>query len=102
MTITNQFIAVLIMAVVTYIPRVAPLVIFKRKIKSKFLCSFLSYVPYAVLGAMTFPSILYSTKHIYSAVAGLLTALVVAYFDKSLIKVAVSAILTVYIFELLI
>lgn len=101
MPTTNQFIAVIIMAIVTYIPRVVPLVIFKRNIKSKFFCSFLSYVPYAVLGAMTFPSILYSTKHVYSAVAGLLTALIVAYFDRSLIKVAVSAILTVYIFELL-
>ncbi|MCT4686895.1 AzlD domain-containing protein [Vallitalea sp.] len=102
MTVTKQFIAVIVMAFVTYIPRVAPLVIFKHKIKSRFIRSFLSYVPYAVLGAMTFPSILYSTQHLYSAIAGLIIALVVAYFDKSLIKVAVSAILTVYIFELLI
>jgi branched-subunit amino acid transport protein len=102
MPVTKQFIAVLIMAFVTYIPRVAPLVIFQKKIESKFLRSFLYYVPYTVLGAMTFPSILTSTQHLSSAVAGLIVALILAYFEKSLIKVAVSAILTVYIFGLII
>ncbi len=96
---TKQFVAVLIMAVVTYIPRVVPLVIFKGKIKSRFIRSFLSYVPFAVLGAMTFPSILYSTRHIYSAVAGLGIALLLAYFERGLITVALSAIMTVYIIE---
>lgn len=97
-----QFIAVLIMAVVTYLPRVFPLIIFKGKIKSKFIRSFLSYVPFAVLGAMTFPSILYSTQHINSAIAGLVVALVLAYLERGLTTVAISAILAVYICEVII
>jgi branched-subunit amino acid transport protein len=101
MSISYKFIAVIIMALVTYIIRVVPLVIFQGEIKSRFLKSFLSYVPYAVLGAMTFPSILYSTKYMYSAIAGLIIALLVAYFNKSLLKVAISGIATVYIVELL-
>ena len=60
------------MAIVTYIPRMLPLAIFRKKIKSRFIRSFLAYVPYAVLAAMTFPEILYSTSNMISAVAGLL------------------------------
>lgn len=94
------FTAVILMAVVTYLPRVLPLAIFKRKLKSTFIRSFLFYVPFAVLGAMTFPDILYSTNHIYSAAAGMIIALVLAYFEKGLMTVAVSGIITVYLWEL--
>jgi branched-subunit amino acid transport protein len=99
---TRQLTAVLLMAVVTYIPRVLPIVIFKNKLKSRFLRSFLFYVPFAVLGAMTFPSILYSTQHMLSAAIGMTVALILAYFEKGLMTVATSAILTVYICELMI
>ena len=54
MDLTYAFIAVLLMATVTYIPRVLPIVIFRREIKSKYIKSFLRYVPFAVLGALTF------------------------------------------------
>ena len=57
MDLTYAFIAVLLMATVTYIPRVLPIVIFRREIKSKYIKSFLRYVPFAVLGALTFPDI---------------------------------------------
>ncbi|HHY04843.1 MAG TPA: AzlD domain-containing protein [Thermoanaerobacterales bacterium] len=98
---TNIIPAVLIMAVVTYIPRVFPIVIFKNKLKSRFLLSFLYYMPFAVLGAMTFPSILYSTGHLVSAIVGLAVALFLAYREKGLMLVAVGAILSVYLCELL-
>ncbi len=88
-----------LMALVTYIPRVLPITIFKNKLKFRFIRSFLYYVPYAVLGAMTFPSILYSTGSIYSASIGLVVALIMAYFEQGLMKVAVSAILVVYVSE---
>ena len=65
---SGHLIAVLLMAVVTYIPRMLPMVLVKSKIKSNFIKSFLYYVPYAVLGAMIFPEILYSTGSIASAV----------------------------------
>ena len=99
---TRQMTAVIIMAAVTYIPRVLPLAIIKNKLKSKFLRSFLYYVPFAVLGAMIFPSILYSTDNMLSAVVGMMVALILAYFEKGLLTVATSAILAVYIFELVI
>ena len=57
--------AVFLMAFVTYIPRVIPLVLVNRKMESKFIDSFLYYLPYSVLGAMTFPSVLFSTGNLY-------------------------------------
>jgi branched-subunit amino acid transport protein len=95
------FTAVILMAIVTYIPRVLPIATFKRKLQSTFIRSFLFYVPFAVLGAMTFPDILYSTNHIYSATAGLIIALILAYFEKGLMTVAISSIIMVYLWEYL-
>lgn len=92
-------IAVLLMAVVTYLPRALPIVVFQRRIKSRWIKSFLYYTPYAVLGSMTFPSILFSTGNIYSSIAGTLTALTMAYFEQGLMKVAVSAVLVVALCE---
>lgn len=90
-------IAVLLMALITYIPRVTPMMLVKGKLKSRFLRSFLYYVPYAALGAMTFPAILYSTGHVGSAVVGMIVALVLALFEKGLLAVAVGAIVAVYL-----
>lgn len=98
----KQLIAVILMAVVTYIPRALPIVVYRNKLKSKFLRSFLFYVPFAVLGAMIFPSIIYSTDSIVSAIVGFIVALTLAYFEKGLMTVATFAILSVYICELLI
>ena len=61
MNYTRILICILIMAVVTYLPRMLPLTIFRKKIQNQFLKSFLAYVPYAVLAAMTFPEILSSS-----------------------------------------
>lgn len=96
----GHLIAVLLMAVVTYIPRVLPMVLVKSKIKSKFIKSFLYYVPYAVLGAMIFPGILYSTGSSVSAFIGLLVAAILAFFDKKLLTVTIGAILSVYLWEI--
>jgi len=96
----TMIMAVLLMAIVTYLPRVLPIVVFKKKIKSKFIQSFLFYTPYAVLGAMTFPSILYSTGNIYFSIAGTVTALILAYYEQGLMKVAVSAVFVVTLCEL--
>lgn len=94
-------IAVLLMAVVTYIPRVLPIAVFRHRIKSTFFKSFLYYIPFAVLGVMTFPGILYSTGNIYFSAAGMLAALALAYFEKSLLKVAVGAVAIVFILQLI-
>ncbi|HEX2924818.1 MAG TPA: AzlD domain-containing protein [Ruminiclostridium sp.] len=99
---TKTLIAVFLMALVTYFPRVLPMALFKNKIQSGFITAFLEYVPYAVLGAMIFPDILTSTGNLASAVIGLAVAVILAYFEKSLLKVAVCAIAVVYICEMII
>lgn len=84
----------MIMAVFTYIPRMLPLTFFRKEIKSTFIRSLLFYVPYAVLSALTFPSIFYATGNIYSAIGGCLVGIYYAYLDKGLIFVASMAMLT--------
>ena len=87
---------VLLMALVTYIPRVLPVTIFRKQIRSKFIRSFLDYTPYAVLGALTFPDVFTSTGHLYSAIV----AVILGYKGKSLVVVAIAAIVTVYLLEM--
>lgn len=88
---------ILVMAGVTYIIRMIPFTFFKKKIKSQFVKSFLRYIPYAVLSAMTIPAIFYSTGNIAAATVGTLAAIVLAFFDLPLIVVALSASLASYI-----
>ena len=82
---------VAVMAGVTYLIRMLPLTLFRKKIKSRFLRSFLKYIPYTVLSAMTFPAIFYSTGNVITASVGTIAALVTAFFGLPLIAVAVSA-----------
>ena len=80
-----------VMALVTYLIRMIPFTLFRKEIKSVFFRSFLAYVPYAVLGAMTFPSIFFATSSLPSAIAGTVVALILAFFRRSLLTVAVGA-----------
>lgn len=96
----NVYIYILVMAGVTYLIRMLPLVLFKKEITSPFIKSFLYYVPYACLAAMTFPAILTATSAgIISGAAALIVALIVAYKKKSLLTVAVCACAAVFIAE---
>ena len=88
-----------VMALVTYLIRLLPLVLFTQKINNVFVRSFLYYVPYAVLGAMTVPAIFTSTNSVISAVLGGLTAVFFAYREKSLLVVAVAASLVAFLVE---
>ena len=99
--VPNFFLYLLIMAGVTYLVRMLPLVLFRNKIKNRFIRSFLYYVPYAVLSVMTFPGIFFSTGHIISAIAGTLVALSLSYCKKSLIVVASFAALAVLVTEII-
>lgn len=94
---TYLIICVAIMAIFTYLPRMLPLTFFRKEIKSTFIRSLLYYVPYAVLSALTFPSIFYATHNIYSSVAGCLVAIYFAYQGKGLVFVAVVAMMTSYL-----
>lgn len=91
----------LVMAGVTYLIRIIPFVLINKKIENKFINSFLYYVPYTVLTAMTFPAILYATGSIISAAAGFLAAILIAYRRKGLLTVAVGACLAVLVVELI-
>ena len=89
-----------VMAGVTYLIRMIPLVAVRHKIENRFIVSFLYYVPYTVLTVMTVPAILYATSSIVSAIIGFAVALVFAYFERSLVTVAAGACGAVFVCEL--
>lgn len=97
----NFIIYVIIMAGVTYLVRMLPLVLVKRKIKNRFLISFLHYVPYSVLTVMTIPAIFYATSFI-PAMTGFVTGLLLAFFEKPLVVVAALSSLMVFVTECII
>ena len=88
----NFYLYVAIMAVVTYLIRMIPLVVVQWEIKNRFIKSFLYYVPYAALASMTFPAIVFSTTEIAAA-------LVMAFRGKGLLPVALGACIVVFIVE---
>ena len=89
----------LVMAGVTYLVRMLPLVLCKQKITNRFVRSFLHYVPYAVLGAMTVPAIFYATQSVLSAAVGFGVALALAFCRRGLLTVAVAASIAVFVCE---
>lgn len=88
---------VLTMAAVTYLIRVIPFVFFRKKIKSRYLNSVMHYMPFAVLAAMTFPYVFYSTGNFYTALVGTGVALVASFCKRSMLIVAILACLAVFI-----
>lgn len=95
------FIYLLVMAGVTYLIRMVPLVAIKGKIKNKFILSFLDYIPYTVLASMTVPAMFYATNLIPAAV-GFVVAVISGLLEQSLVKVASFSCLAVLITELII
>ena len=91
MTWQTYLLYLAVMAGVTYLIRMLPLTVFRREINSVFIRSFLHYVPYAVLAAMTIPGILTSTGNIWTALAGLAVAFMMAWRGMSLLSVAIGA-----------
>lgn len=88
-----------VMAGVTYLIRMLPFVLVKRKIQNRFLRSFFYYTPYAVLGAMTFPAVFYSTASQPAAALGVAAALILAYKEKGLLTVSLAACAVVFAAE---
>ena len=84
------YLYILVMAVTTYLVRALPLTLFKKPIRSRFVRSFLAYIPYAVLSAMTIPAIFTATGNVATSLAGTAVAVVLAYFGKPLIVVALA------------
>lgn len=97
----NIYLYILVMAVTTYLIRAIPLTLLKKPIRSRFLRSFLHYVPTACLTAMTFPTILTATDHVLSGGVGLVVGILLALKNKSLIVVAVASCAGVFLTDLL-
>ena len=93
------YLYILVMALVTYLIRMIPLTIFRKKITNTFVRSFLYYVPYTCLTAMTVPAVFYATESLVSAFAGVAAAVILACCRRNLVTVAAGACLAVFIVE---
>lgn len=100
--ISNVYLAILTMAIVTYLIRVTPMVLIRREIKNVTVRSFLHYVPYVTLSVMTFPAILTATASVWSALSALAVAVLLSLKGAKLPVVALAACLTVFAVELFI
>ena len=99
--VNNIVLAIALMALVTYLIRVTPLVLIRREIKNRTVRSFLYYVPYVTLSVMTFPAILSATAVMWSALAALTVAVVLSLLRCKLPVVALAACVTVFAVECL-
>lgn len=99
MELKSYFLYLAILAGSTYLIRAIPFAALKGKIENRFIRSFLYYIPYAVLTAMTLPAVLYATNAMVSALVGLAVAVIFALRGKSLTTVAIAACVAVYLTE---
>ncbi len=97
----STLIHIAVMAVVTYLLRMLPFTLFRRKITSRFLQDLLYYIPYAVLSAMAIPASLYATDHPLSAAVGVVIAISFSFFGRSLLTVSIAGVIAAYLTELL-
>lgn len=96
----NPYLYIAVVALVTYLIRVLPLTLIRKEIKNRFIRSFLYYVPYVTLAAMTFPAIVYATDSAWSGLAALVAGILVAWFSGNLFLVALSACGVVFVVEM--
>ena len=96
----NLYMYIFVMAAVTYLIRMLPLTLIQKEIKNTFIKSFLYYVPYVTLAVMTFPTMIYATQNPISGVIAFIIGVIVAWYDGSLFRVALSSSLVVFIIEL--
>lgn len=102
MEIRRFFVYLLVMAGVTYLVRVVPFLLVRKKIENPYISAFLDYIPYAVLTSMTIPAIFVATGSVVASTAGFVEALVLAYYERSLIEVALGASLAVLVVSVII
>lgn len=98
----NAYIYILIMAAISYAIRALPITLIKKRIKSRFIQSFLYYVPYVTLAVMTFPAILTATQTPVSGAAALTVGIIAARCGSSLFSVALYCCSAVLLIELFI
>lgn len=97
----NVYLYIAIVALTTYLVRMLPLTLIRKEIKNTFVRSFLFYVPYVTLAAMTFPAIVNATHSVWSGVAALVVGVLVAWVSGNLFLVASSACVVVFLAELI-
>ena len=95
----KNYIYILIMAGVSFLIRALPMTLFRKQIKSKFIQSFLYYVPYVTPSVMTFPAIVNATQSPVSGVAALVVGILAAWFGADLFKTAVVCCGAVFLLE---
>ena len=96
----NVYLYILVMVLVTYAIRVLPLTLIRKPIQSRFIQSFLYYVPYVTLAVMTFPAITQATQSPVAGFAALIVGMVLSWFGGSLFQVAAACCGVVLILEL--
>ncbi|MBR4161932.1 MAG: AzlD domain-containing protein [Solobacterium sp.] len=97
----NIWIYILVSALVSYSIRVIPLTLIRKPITNRFLRSFLHYVPYATLAVMTFPAMIYATDSLYTGIAALLAGILLAWYNKPLLSIAITCCLVVLVLQLI-
>ncbi|MBR6115400.1 MAG: AzlD domain-containing protein [Oscillospiraceae bacterium] len=97
----RNWISIFICFAVIYLIRVLPLTLIRRPIRSRFLRSFLYYVPYVTLAVMTFPAIVEATTVPAAGVAALVVGIAAAWFNGSLLTVACTCCAVVFLLELI-
>ena len=95
----KNYIYIFIMAGVSFLIRVLPMTLFRKQITSKFIRSFLYYVPYVTLSVMTFPAIVNATQSPVSGVAALVIGILAAWFGADLFKTALACCGIVFLLE---
>jgi branched-subunit amino acid transport protein len=98
----NIYIYILIMAGVSFLIRVLPMVLLRRPITNRFLRSFLYYVPYVTLAVMTFPAILEVTDQPLIGAAALVAGIVLAYLGAGLFPVAIACCVIVFVLQMIV
>lgn len=98
----NVYIYIFIMFAVTYAIRVLPLTLFNRKIKNRFIRSFLCYVPSVTLAVMTFPSMIHASDNMTAGIIALVVGIATAWLDLGLLRVAAACCAAVFVAELVI
>ena len=95
----NNYLYIAVMAGVSFLIRVLPMTIIRKQIKSRFIRSFLFYVPYVTLAVMTFPAIITASSNPLSGAVALAAGIVLAWFGGGLFPVAVRCCVTVFIID---
>ena len=102
MEIKQFFIYLAIMAGSTYLIRAVPFAVIREKTGNRTVRSFLTYIPYAVLAAMTIPAVFYAPASVPAAALGVIAAILVSLKNSGLLTAAVVSCAVVFAAEKLI